>query len=106
MNKTQGQPWSFIVEFDEQKAEKNGYSLDVLYDYVARCVEQYGVTRVARGTWKAQNGKEVESQCLALVMLSEIKVVMQNIKTLTVFEDNTEPIDCLEVFGNIVIPSA
>ena len=95
---TQGQPWSFTIEFDEQKAKRNGYDLETLYDYVGKNVERFGVTRVARGTWKAKAGDEVESQCLALTMLSNAKWVMQNIKSLVAFEDDTDAIDCLEVF--------
>lgn len=97
MQKTKGVPWSFIIEFDEGKAARNGYDLDTLYDYVGRNVEKYGVTRVARGTWKAKDGEEVESQCLALSIISKAKWIMQNIKSLTVFEDDTDGFDGLEV---------
>lgn len=97
MQKTKGVPWSFIIEFDEGKAARNGYDLDTLYDYVGRNVEKYGVTRVARGTWKAKDGEEVESQCLALSIISKAKWIMQNIKSLTVFEDDADGFDGLEV---------
>lgn len=98
MHKIEGKPWSFTIEFDEDKAARNGYDLDTLYDYVGRNVERYGVTRIARGTWKAKEGSEVESQCLALSLLSNAKWVMQNIKSLIAFEDDTDAIDCLDVF--------
>lgn len=97
MNTVQKQPWSFTIEFDEGKAEKNGYDLDTLYDYVGKNVEQFGTTRIARGTWKAKEDDEVESQCLALSLLSKTKWVMQNIKSLTAFEDDLELIDCLDI---------
>lgn len=97
MQKAKGVPWSFIIEFDEGKAARNGYDLDTLYDYVGRNVEKYGVTRVARGTWKAKDGEEVESQCLALSIISKAKWIMQNIKSLTVFEDDADGFDGLEV---------
>lgn len=97
MQKTKGVPWSFIIEFDAGKAARNGYDLDTLYDYVGRNVEKYGVTRVARGTWKAKDGEEVESQCLALSIISKAKWIMQNIKSLTVFEDDADGFDGLEV---------
>lgn len=93
----QEQPWSFTIEFDEEKAEKNGYDLDTLYDYVGKNVEQFGNVRIARGTWKAKAEDEVESQCLALSMLSKTKWVMQNIKSLTAFEDDLEKIDYLDI---------
>lgn len=91
------QPWSFTIEFDEGKAAANGYDLDTLYDYVGRNVERYGVTRIDHGTWKAKVGDEVESQCLALSMLSKAKWVMQNVKSLIAFEDDTDAIDCIEI---------
>ena len=89
---------SFTIEFDAGKAARNGYDLDTLYDYVGRNVERYGLTRIGNGTWKAKEGDEVESQCLALSMLSRAKWVMQNVKSLTAFEDDTDEIDCIEVF--------
>lgn len=98
MQKVKGRPWSFIIEFDEVKAKENGYDLETLYDYVERNVKKYGVTRIAHGTWKAKEGNEVESQCLALSLLSNAKWVMQNIQSLIAFEDDTDAIDCLDVF--------
>lgn len=98
MIEKQAQPWSFTIEFDAGKAARNGYDLDTLYDYVGRNVERYGLTRIGNGTWKAKEGDEVESQCLALSMLSRAKWVMQNVKSLTAFEDDTDEIDCIEVF--------
>lgn len=93
----QEQPWSFTIEFDEGKAKRNGYDLDTLYDYVGKNVEQFGNVRIARGTWKAKADDEVESQCLALSLLSKAKWVMQNVKSLTAREDDPEGFDCLDV---------
>lgn len=97
-NTTKSVPWSFTIEFDEEKAKRNGYDIETLYDYVGRNVEKYGVTRIGHGTWKAKVGDEVESQCLALSMLSNAKWVMRNVKSLVAFEDDTDAIDCLDVF--------
>jgi hypothetical protein len=96
MNTKQGQPWSFTIEFDETKAIRNGYDPETLYDYVSRNVEPLGNERIARGTWKAKANDEVESQCLAISMLSKAKWVMQNVKSMTAFEDDPEGFDCLE----------
>ena len=91
-------PWSFTIEFDEEKAKRNGYDIETLYDYVGRNVEKYGVTRIAQGTWKAADGDEVESQCLALSLLSRAGWVMRNIKSMTAFEDDCdEQVDYLDV---------
>lgn len=98
MQKTKAEPWSFVIEFDESKASRNGYDPETLYDYVGRNVETYGLTRVAHNQWRAKEGNEVESQCLALSMLSNAEWVMQNVKSLTAYEDDTDAIDCLEVF--------
>ncbi len=97
MMEIQGQPWSFTIEFDAEEAARNGYDLDTLYDYVGKNVERLGNKRIDRGTWKAKEGDEIESQCLALSMLSKAKRVMVNIQSLTVFEEDTEGFDGLEV---------
>lgn len=34
MAETTMEPWSFTIVFDEDKAKKNGYEVDTLYDYV------------------------------------------------------------------------
>jgi len=90
-------PWSFTIEFDAEKAARNGYDIDTLYEYVDKNVQQYGLTRLARGTWKANESKKVESQCLALSMLSKQKWVMQNIDSVTAYERGTDPIDIVEI---------
>ena len=52
-------PWSFTIEFDEDKAKRNGYDIETLYDYTDRNVSRYGCVRIAQGTWKAADGKAV-----------------------------------------------
>lgn len=39
MAETTMEPWSFTIVFDEDKAKKNGYEVDTLYDYVGKNVE-------------------------------------------------------------------
>ena len=97
MNTCQAMPWSFTIEFDETKTRQHGYDINELYDYVDKNVQQYGLTRLAQGTWKANDNKKVESQCLALSLLSKQKWVMQNLKTLTAYEKTTAPIDYIEI---------
>ena len=29
-------PWSFTIEFDENKAKRNGYDIETLYEYSVR----------------------------------------------------------------------
>ena len=58
-------------------------------------VQQYGLTRLARGTWKANENKKVESQCMSLLMLSDQKWVMQNVRSITAYERGTDPIDII-----------
>lgn len=36
MAETTMEPWSFTIVFDEDKAKKNGYEVDTLYDYVGK----------------------------------------------------------------------
>lgn len=90
-------PWSFTIEFDEEKVIRNGYTLDTLYEYVDKNVQQYGLTRLDRGTWKANENEKVESQCLALSLLSRQPWVMQNIASFKAYENNTNPIDIIEI---------
>lgn len=91
-------PWSFTIEFDEDKAKRNGYDIQTLYDYTDRNVSRYGCVRIAQGTWKAADGDEVESQCLALSLLSRAGWVMRNIKSMTAFEDDCdEQVDYLDI---------
>lgn len=52
MAETTMEPWSFTIVFDEDKAKKNGYEVDTLYDYVGKNVEGLGNERVAHGTWR------------------------------------------------------
>lgn len=47
MVETAMEPWSFTIVFDEDKAKKNGYEVDTLYDYVGKNVEGLGNERVA-----------------------------------------------------------
>ena len=88
-------PWSFTIEFDPEKAAHNGYDVDTLYECVDENVQRYGLTRLARGTWKANESKKVESQCLSLLMLSKQKWVMQNVRLITAYERGTDPIDII-----------
>ena len=91
-------PWSFTIEFDENKAKRNGYDIETLYDYTDRNLSRYGCIRIAQGTWKATDGDEVESQCLALSLLSRTGWVMRNIKSMTAFEDDCDgQVDYLDV---------
>ena len=42
MAEMEKKPWRFTIEFDEEKAKRNGYNVDDLYDccllYTSRCV--------------------------------------------------------------------
>lgn len=40
MAETTMEPWSFTIVFDEDKAKKNGYEVDTLYDYVGKKVNK------------------------------------------------------------------
>lgn len=66
MAETTMEPWSFTIVFDEDKAKKNGYEVDTLYDYVGKNVEGLGNERIARGTWRAAKGYD-EVDALNLV---------------------------------------
>ena len=97
METQKSRSWCFSLEFDADKAARNGCDLETLYDSVGRKVEPYGLTRTSQNTWNAKPGDEVSSQCLALSMPSKTKWVMRNIRSLTVWEDDAEGFDGLEV---------
>lgn len=42
-------PWHFTIVFDEDKAKRNGYDIQTLYDYTDRNVSRYGCVRIAQG---------------------------------------------------------
>ena len=90
-------PWSFTIVFDESKAQHHGYDINELYDCVDESVQRYGLTRLAQGTWKANEQDRVESQCLAVSLLSKQDWVMQNIASFTVRENGTAAIDYIEI---------
>lgn len=95
------EPWSFTIEFDEEKAKKNSYDLNVLYDYVGKNVEKYGNVRIAHGTWRAVGSDVITAQSLAISKLSRLEWVMQNIKSLTFCEDDGEVCDGIEMFRRV-----
>lgn len=106
MDKRQGIPWSFTIEFDAEKAARNGYDLDTLYDYVGKNVEPLGNERIGRGTWRAKrddaNVDEVMAMCAALSLLARERWVMENVKCWVVFEDDEpEGHDHLQVIREV-----
>lgn len=102
MAETTMEPWSFTIVFDEDKAKKNGYEVDTLYDYVGKNVEGLGNERIARGAWRAAKGyDEVDAQTLAISKLSRQKWVMQNIKSLAFREDDDEIYDGIETIRRV-----
>ena len=37
MAEMEKRPWRFTIEFDDEKAKRNGYNVDDLYDCVGKC---------------------------------------------------------------------
>ncbi len=102
MVETAMEPWSFTIVFDEDKAKKNGYEVDALYDYVGKNVEGLGNERVAHGTWRVAKGyAAIDAQTLAISKLSRQKWVMQNIKSLAFREDDDEIYDGIETIRRV-----
>ncbi len=92
MAEMEKRPWRFTIEFDEEKAKRNGYNVDDLYDCVGEYAEQMGNVRIGLGTWQAKN-REVQfgAQCPVCATLSKQPWVMQNIKSWRTYEDMNEP---------------
>lgn len=98
------EPWRFTIEFDEEKAKRNGYNVDDLYDCVGEYAEQMGNVRIGLGTWQAKNRKvQFGAQCPVCAALSKQPWVMQNIKSWRTYEDMNEPEgeDYLQVIRDI-----
>lgn len=94
-------PWRFEIEFDEGRTATHGTTADELYDRVGAFVEPYGNVRVARGTWQAREGAdEFRAQPVALARLVRERWVMENVASLTSYEDG-EPEDCLGVIREV-----
>ena len=93
MAEMEKKPWRFTIEFDEEKAKRNGYNVDDLYDCVGKYAEQMGNVRIGLGTW----------QCPVCATLSKQPWVMQNIKSWRTYEDMNEPEgeDYLQVIRDI-----
>ena len=96
--------WRFTIEFDDEKAKRNGYNVDDLYDCVGKYAEQMGNVRIGLGTWQAKNRKvQFGAQCPVCATLSKQPWVMQNIKSWRTYEDMNEPEgeDYLQVIRDI-----
>ena len=52
MAEMEKRPWRFTIEFDDEKAKRNGYNVDDLYDCVGKYAEQMGNVRIGLGTWQ------------------------------------------------------
>lgn len=82
MAEMEKRPWRFTIEFDDEKAKRNGYNVDDLYDCVGKYAEQMGNVRIGLGTWQAKNRKvQFGAQCPVCATLSKQPWVMQNIKS-------------------------
>ena len=49
MAEMEKRPWRFTIEFDDEKAKRNGYNVDDLYDCVGKYAEQMGNVRIGLG---------------------------------------------------------
>ena len=88
MAEMEKRPWRFTIEFDDEKAKRNGYNVDDLYDCVGKYAEQMGNVRIGLGTWQAKNRKvQFGAQCPVCATLSKQPWVMQNIKSWRTYED-------------------
>lgn len=97
MSNYKPQPWSFEIKFDEEKAHKNGYDANTLYDYVDKNIMKFGLKRISKFAWKANNNDKANSQYLALSMLSKQKWVMNNISSILTYEYTDKAIDYLDL---------
>lgn len=71
MDNTAMEPWGFTIEFDEGKAQLNGYDVDGLYECVSEYAERMGNVRMACGTWQAKNAKFSLALCVRFAPLCQ-----------------------------------
>ncbi|ERL09541.1 hypothetical protein HMPREF1316_1630 [Olsenella profusa F0195] len=95
-------PWRFEIEFDEQKAREHGYDVETLYEYVGKNVEPMGNVRVGRGTWQVRDGAdEFRAQPVALSDLVRMGWVMENVASITSYDEDGTPEDYLQVIKEV-----
>lgn len=102
MTDTNHQPWHFTIVFDEEKARRNGYDVDELYDCVGRYVEPRGNVRTGRGSWQAKS-REVQfgAQIPTKAVLAKQDWVMEHVVSWTSWEDDPEGHDFLAILREV-----
>ena len=86
-------PWSFKVVFDPQKAKQHGYSIETLYETLAKELLKFKLERQAQGTWRVKEGAdELQAQCLPLTIMDKTPWVMDNVEAIYYREDEPEVI--------------
>lgn len=96
-------PWSFVIELDKEKCKKNGYEIDRLYDYIDDCINKFGydIKRIDINVWKSSGKDKIVNQYVVLMMLTENKYVMMNIKSITSYEYGVAAIDYLKIIRRL-----
>ena len=84
-------PWSFKVVFDPQKAKQHGYSIENLYDTLAKALSKFRLERQAQGTWRVEEGAdELQAQCVPLTVIAETPWVANNVEAIYYREDDSD----------------
>lgn len=81
-------PWTFTVELDGDEGAR---------ERLSGIASSSGCSRVSEDTWAAKAGNEVESQCLALSRISRDRDIMGHVLSMTAYEGDGTPVDCMEV---------
>ena len=86
-------PWSFKVVFDPQKAKQHGYSIETLYETLAKSLLKFELERQAKDTWRVKEGAdELQAQCVPLTVFAETPWVMDNVEAIYYREDEPDVI--------------
>ncbi len=104
MAEMEKRPWRFTIEFDDEKAKRNGYNVDDLYDCVGKYAEQMGNVRIGLGTCRQRTARCSSGRSALFARLyPNSPWVMQNIKSWRTYEDMNEPEgeDYLQVIRDI-----
>lgn len=92
-----GKPWSIEIIFDEEKANKNGFDANTLYDYVDKNISNYGLKSISKFTWKANDLDKANPQYVVLSMLSKQNWVMSNISSILTYKYTGKSINYLDL---------
>ena len=89
MAMTDERPWHFTIEFDADKAAREGYTVDELLAFVDHAASIRDMVRIDRNTWQAvSKEREFATTYATILWLSQRKLILNTVKTWTVYDSD------------------